>query len=197
MAGMRFKLIAGTFLMALCFTYVAYAQEDSLGADYATDARNARITKLKETYRIVLDETERQRIVMRCVPAQKRLLAIEGRLVASADKRRKIYQGIIDDLNKIRVRLLNQEVDTSSVDLLIATYQEKLEFFNARVQSYDISLEDSVVVDCQDKPDDFRAALEGVRANRKLVADASGELAELTRSDLKTSLERIALKVDQ
>jgi hypothetical protein len=67
--------------------------------------------------------------------------------------------------------------------------------FDTALATYELTLEDATLLNCKGAPEDFRAALEGVRSSRKSVVDASSQIKEITKSNLKTTFDAIRLKL--
>lgn len=181
-----FVLTAGT----------ASAQTDSDTAQpevgtYSADARTARIAALKDLYKIKLDDKEKASVSTRCTGAQAGLRSIAKRLETVTSERERTYTGTINTLIRLKSALLAKHMDTSSIDLLIVSYQQNKSLFDSAVVAYQVSIEDATLLDCAKAPEDFRAALEGVRAARKPVVSASAQIKEITKSNLKTTFDSI------
>ena len=162
---------------------------------YSADARAARISALKEQFKINLSDKEKTLVSSRCVGAQSELRKISTRLLNTSKDREVSYSTSILSLIQFKSVLDAKHTDTSNIDLLIVLYQQKKTAFDSAILAYELSLEDVVSIDCVHSPDDFRAALEGVRAARKPVVDASSQIREITRSNLKTTFDSIRLKL--
>jgi 2C-methyl-D-erythritol 2,4-cyclodiphosphate synthase len=173
------------------------AQNETLGevGSYATDARAARIASLKDIYKISLTDKEKALVMSRCLGAQDSLTAIHTKAQITKVARTKTYTNLTQSLTNLRLKLDAKQVDASNLDLLIVNYQQKISDFDKAVDAYETTLEDVTQVDCVNKPEDFRAALEGVRNARKTVVDQSSEIREITKSNLKTTFDSISLKI--
>lgn len=187
-------------LLLLCvFTLsngAVLAQSDSEPAQpdvgtYSADARTARIAALKELYKIKLDDKEKASVSARCTGAQEGLRNIAKRLEEVKSDREKTYTSTIDTLIRLKSALLAKHIDSSGIDLLIVSYQQSKALFDTSVLAYEVSIEDATLLDCAKSPEDFRAALEGVRAARKPVVNASAQIKEITKSNLKTTFDSI------
>lgn len=160
---------------------------------YTDDARAARINELMSVYRISLSDTEKALVSSRCVMAQKGLLKVRDRLGVVQVERDKTYTSVISGLTGLKIRFENEQIDASTLDLLIVAYQQKQKSFNLATMAYDTTLGDSVLVDCTGDPTGFRAALEGVRSARKTVVGVSSEISELTKASLPTTFDSLKL----
>lgn len=162
---------------------------------YSIDARAARISALKEQFKISLSDKEKTLVSSRCVGAQGELRKISTRLLVTSKEREVSYSSAILNLIQLKSALEAKHTDTSNIDLLIVLYQQKKTSFDTAILAYELSLEDVVSIDCVHNPDDFRAALEGVRSARKPVVDASSQIREITRSNLKTTFDSILIRL--
>lgn len=178
---------------------LASAQSEQISSStvtYTADARTARIEKLKSQFKVQLNDKEKELISTRCTLAQARLKSIAYQLDGIESSRGATYDGIISTLLEINNRLNDQFVDTSSLDLLIVDYQSVVKKFNLSIEGYRLSLDDATSIDCKNSPEDFRAALEGVRAARKPIVDSSQQINDLTKTNLKTTFESLAVRLD-
>ena len=162
---------------------------------YSVDARTARIAALREQYRIKLSDKERELVVTRCVQAQTGLQKLATRLGETLASRVATYDDVIGSLDTVRTLVVAKQIDPSNIELLTVEYQVKKSAFEASITNYQTVLDDSVQVDCRAQPEDFRAALEGVRSVRKDVVNTSSQIAELTNSNLKTTFDTLKLKL--
>ena len=194
------KMLAVVFLVALVAAPArAVLGQDGLVNDtsvnYNQDARQARINELKSVYRITLSESEQQDVSVNCKVAQKNLVRLSGELSQVTIVRRKVYMGSISSLKNVRLRLSTSQIDSSNLELMTVSYQQKLKAFEVASENYVLTIEDAVTLDCSEKPEDFRAALEGVRAARKKVVTATSEITEITRSSLKTTTDTLTARL--
>ena len=162
---------------------------------YSIDARAARIASLREAYKIKLDDKEKALVISRCQGAQTSLEKISSKLVSIKSDREKSYSATISTLIQLKSLISAKGIDTSSMDLLIVSYQQKKAIFDGSMRAYELALEDATTIGCANAPEDFRAALEGVRAARKPVVEVSSQINELTRSSLKNTFDAIRLKL--
>jgi len=186
--------------MAFVGPHYAFAQEQDPGVlsdvgSYNADARSARITNLKTQYKINLSEKEKALVSSRCEGAQSELRKISARLITTKKDREAVYSNTVITLIRLKTLLETKQIDTSNIDLLIVSYQQKKATFDVAVLAYELSLEDVTSIDCVKSPEDFRAGLEGVRGARKPIVDASAQIQDITRSNLKTTFDTIRIKL--
>lgn len=162
---------------------------------YSVDARSARLVSLRAQYRISLSDKEKELVSTRCEQAQISLQKLATRLAETRLARVTTYKQVIASLNNLRTLVVARQVDTSNIELLTVEYQLKKSEFETNVTDYQIALDDSIQVDCRSQPEDFRAALEGVRSARKTVVNTSTQIEELTKSNLRTAFDALKLKL--
>ncbi len=165
---------------------VALSQEP---LNYNQDARQARINELKTIYKISLSDTERLAVEGSCKTAQNNLRTIGTTLSETTVARRATYLTAIYDLKLIQARLTLSQIDTSNLDLLIVGLQQKERSFENASENYALTIEDATALDCVVAPEDFRAALEGVRAARKRLVLVTRDMKEVAKSTLKTTTD--------
>lgn len=180
-------------LVSFAITLPAAAQEQPLPdiGSYSQDALSARLTALRDLYRIKLSDMEKASVVEHCQSAQAGLRKISTKTSATKSERAETYNAVVSLLTGLRALVVAKQVDPSNIELLTVEYQQSVEQFNLAITDYQIALEDSVQVDCRAKPEEFRAALEGVRATRKQVVAASAQINEVTKSNLKTAFDTL------
>jgi hypothetical protein len=193
-----FVLTLGLLVSVFVATIPTVAQEQPLPdvGSYSEDALTARLAALKDLYRINLTEKERQNVIENCEPAQVGLTKISAKLGATKTNRAKNYTSVIASLVGLRSLVFSKQVDTSNIELLTVEYQRTVEDFNQAIIAYQTTLDDAVQVDCSAKPEEFRAALEGVRAARKQVVSTSAQINEVTKSNLKTAFDTLKDRLD-
>lgn len=190
--------VSVVFILSAVPAVLVSAQTDVSLSDvgtYSVDARTARIAALREQYRIKLSDKERELVMTRCEPAQTSLQKIAFRLNETRIARTGTYDDVIGSLDTVRTLIVAKQIDPSNIELLTVEYQLKKATFEIAVSDYQTALEDSIQVDCKAQPEDFRAALEGVRSARKDVVNSSAQITELTNSNLKTAFDTLKLKL--
>ena len=186
--------VAFVFSIYALLSGVAAAQADQT-LSYTTDARTSRISSLKTEYRIKLTDKEKELISSRCQNAQKSLEKIADKLETTHTARSKDYQAIINLLSSLSPLFEKKQIDASTLDLLVVSYQQKKEQFETSATNYEIALADATSLDCAANPEDFRAALEGVRAARKEIVTITADITETTKASLKTTLDSLKLRL--
>ena len=192
---MKLKILSLFAIIAAIIVPVRFvaAQEQTLPdvGSYSADALSARLAALRELYRIKLSDSEKERLVTKCDQAQDGLQKISNKLLTTKTGRSVTYDSVIASLISLRALVVTKQVDPSNIELLIVEYQQKKEQFDLAVSDYQVTLDDSINVDCKTRPEEFRAALEGVRDSRKKVVNASTQIDEITKSNLKTAFDTL------
>lgn len=175
-----------------------FAQEEpqNTAASYTEDARAARISNLRSTYKINLSDKEKNIVSSRCQEAQKSLARIGESLKTTHTKRSNDYTSVIALMASLSALFQKEQIDSSNLDLLVVSYQQKKVLFEERINAYQTALDDIVSISCSNEPENFRAALEGVRAARKDVVAVTADIQETTRASLKTTFDSLRLRLE-
>jgi hypothetical protein len=193
------KLVQLLIILTCIFGAIlpAKAQLDTpqQSVNYAADARAARISVLRDTYKISLSDNDKSLVSSRCQLAQKKLNVVASNVAISRADRGSTYVAVTSSLTNLRAQLGAKQIDASSLELLTVEYQKAIANFDLAVSAYETTLEDAAQLDCTANPEDFRAALEGARAAQKTLSDKSINIEQITKSSLKTTLDSIVLKI--
>lgn len=181
-------LVASLLLVALGLGWGRLRAES--GDDMA-----ARLEQLQASYPVKLTDQEKADVARRCVAAQTNIQAIADRLATIQASRDLIYADILNELKLTQRRLIAQQIDTSEIDLLLASYTTGRSGYLSSLSDYHTALTDAATLDCVNNPELFRSAVEGLRASRKRVVDQVNMLRELISSDVKTSFDTIRDRV--
>jgi hypothetical protein len=173
----------------------AQVVEPEQGANYAADSRAARISTLRTTYKIALSDSEKSLVSSRCQEAQKKLNAVASRVAIIRADRGATYTAVTTSLIGLRLQLNAKQIDASSLELITVDYQKSIAGFDLSGSAYETLLEDITQLDCVASPEDFRAALEGVRAAQKTLVEKAVNIEQITKSSLNTTLDSIILKL--
>ena len=189
-------LIIAIAVIALLPLRTVYAQDTTTTAQsYTADARTARISELRQKFRISLSEKEKEIVSARCQEAQKNLQKIRTNVDVTHTKRSNAYASAISLLTSLSALFQKAQIDSSNLDLLIVSYQQKKSLFEDSIIQYETHLDDTIALECTTQPEDFRASLEGVREARKNVVTISADIQETTRASLKTTLDSLRLRL--
>lgn len=159
-------IVAALFLPAKVMAETASSRED-------------RLNKAVSEQQLVLDDGTKASIQAKCQNAQAILISIQDQTESLIRRRLDTYNGIQKDLQTIKLRMIRQGADASETDLLTGKIQQSLDIFTLQADKYGVSLDDVVRVNCQQKPEQFRAGLVLMRAQRALLLDSAKELKSI------------------
>jgi hypothetical protein len=157
-------------MVGLFFPLKILAQTTDISNGTSSDER---LSQAVVTQNIVLDDASKASIVSKCQNAQSSLKLIQNDTDRLVRARIDTYSYIQDELQAIKLRMIRQGADASEADLLTGRIQQALDQFTLQADHYGTSLDDVVGVDCQQKPEQFKAGLIIMRLQRaKLLDDA-------------------------
>lgn len=187
----------------MIFPVAVYAHEEgeesnthseSVEAEVDGD-RMERFERAKATLQLRLSEKEKTRLANRCVKAQDSLSKIHDRLDARTAIIAKRFDLIEVHLIAIQKRLINKQIDTSIIDLLISNFQKLTTQYDGSLFDYQTSLDDVLAVGCTTEPETFKALLEEVRTKRQTFVNSIEAIKNFTKVDLKTSFETLRTRL--
>jgi len=168
------RLITLSLVCTILFLPIrAIAENPGLPIGYN---REDRLLKEVESQQIVLDDTTKSMIQSKCSNAQNILQSVQDESDKLIRQRIDTYSDIQKELQAIKLRMIRQGSDASETDLLTGKLQQGLDKFTIQADSYGMALDDVVNVDCQQKPEQFKAALVVMRIQRSMLLDLAQDL---------------------
>lgn len=127
-----------------------------------------RVKADKAKLKAQLTEIEKTRIKNKCKASQNLVKAQATRAANFEQSRKKVYQGIIDRLENLAVKLdaANKTDLASKVRTEKTALSTKADAVYAGLQDYKLTLEDLAASDCVADPTAFKAVLEAARVAR-------------------------------
>jgi hypothetical protein len=138
--------------------------------------RDDRLSKAAIEQQIVLDDVSKSIIQNKCRASQDIVKGIQDKTDMLVRKRLILYSDIQKELQAIKLRMIRQGADASETDLLTGRLQQSLDNFTIQANKYGLALDDTINVDCINKPEQFRAALFILKVQRAKLLDLSLEL---------------------
>ena len=138
--------------------------------------REERLAKAVIDQQLVLDDSIKASLQAKCQNAQVILTNVQDQTESLIRKRLDIYSSIQKDLQIIKLRMIRQGADASETDLLTGKIQQSLDEFTLQADKYGTSLNDVVTVNCQQKPEQFKAGLVLMRSQRFKLLDSAKDL---------------------
>jgi hypothetical protein len=149
--------------------------------------REDRLAKAVLDQQLVLDDSAKALLQTKCQNSQIILNNIQDQTESLIRKRLDIYSSIQKDLQIIKLRMIRQGADASETDLLTGKIQQALDAFTLQADKYGTLLNDVVTVNCQQKPEQFKAGLVLMRSQRIKLLDLAKDLkAIVVNSDNDT-----------
>ena len=152
------------------------------------------LTRLIQTYNISLSQAEINLVVDNC---QEVLQFTIRALPLQVDQTTANYQSLIktvkSSLNFIRDDLRQMNEDSSSIDLVLVSFNQLDSNFQTDFRAYKLSLTEllSLDVNCHYNPQAFIAGLQEVDNRRKLVEASAQQVVDYIDSDIEVALAEI------
>lgn len=166
--------------------HIVSAQEASVNPNGTVDDR---LRRAVSEQRLTLDTTTQANIQTKCQTSQKVLSNIQRPAESLIRKRIDTYSGFQKELIAIQLRMVRQGADASEIDLLTGKIQQGLDEFTIAADAYGTSLNDVVVVNCQEKPEQFMAGVIMMRIKRAELLQSATELKNIMLSAPLTTYE--------
>ena len=131
-----------------------------------TMTREQRLTNAVQSQQLVVDDVSKAMLAQKCAAAQKILTGVQERSSKQIILITNTYSGIQKEMLAIELRMSRQGADASEIELLIGKLQQKLDQFTISANTYGTSLDDTITVDCAQRPELFKAGLVMLRAHQ-------------------------------
>lgn len=194
---MKVRILVSSLILSILFLpAVANAQTQSDRSSSVEDtSQNARLRENQQKYLNDVSDEEKTRLQSTCIPAQEKVIAVRDRFLTAEAKREEVYNRIDIRLSALQKRLEAQNIDSSIVDLLLATYRKETAAFKAYAAQHQVNLNDTISMDCVEQPDVFKSQLTATRETQKKVSEEVTRLRSMLTADLITSIEALKLKL--
>lgn len=159
--------------------HIVSAQEASVNPNGTVDDR---LRRAMTEQQVSLDATAQANVQAKCQNAQVQLSNIQRPTESLIRKRIDTYSSLQKELIAIQLRMVRQGADASEIDLLTGKIQQALDDFTIAADAYGTSLNDAVVVNCVEKPEQFRAGVLLMRIKRAELLQASTALKNIMLS---------------
>jgi hypothetical protein len=154
-------------------------------------SREQRLSNAVSEQHLVLDENAKSLLAQKCKNAQTILVQIQDKTQKLVLLRSDTYGGIQKELLALKLRMARQGADASEIDLLIGKLQQKLDQFTLAANTYGTSLDDVITVDCAQKPEQFKAGLIVLRAQRSDLESAAQNLRHTMESARRNTFDQL------
>lgn len=154
-------------------TNVLVAQEASVSPNGTIDDR---LSGAINDQHLQLDESKQNDIKLKCQATQHIFSDMQQKTDGLIRKRVDLYNELQKDLIAIQLRMVRQGADASEIDLLTGKIQQGLDRFTLVADQYGTSLNDVMLVNCTQKPEQFQAGLIMMRMQRSLLLKSATDL---------------------
>lgn len=194
---MKARILVCSLLVAVFLpSAVVHAQTTNAQPSSVEDtSQNSRIQVNQERYPANLSDEEKSRLQGVCIAAQEKIISVRDTFLTAEEKREEVYNRIDIRLSALQKRLEAQNIDTSIVDLLLATYRKETSAFKSYAAEHQVNLNDTISMNCTERPEAFRSQLVATRATQKKLSDEVTRLKSMLTADLIASMEALKLKL--
>ena len=193
------KLTALTLVFALILSVPVFSQsetsEETSTSNSTTEEtedkkaeREARAEQRREKIAERLSEEGQARIAERCIAAQEKLNTALTRLAEVSENRNAKYTALMEKLGSVATKLSEAGVDTGELETSVTQTQTLIDEFIADFDNYTNVLDDTISLDCQDNPQDFKLALEDAKLVRLDMINSSQAINMHVKENVKTIL---------
>lgn len=173
--NMLYRLLAVILLGAFFFIPLSVIAE-GMPMPTLLPTRDERLDQAIKNQQLVLDDATRAAVVQKCQNTQSILANLQEKSDKVVRLRLETYALIQQELQAIKLRMARQGVDASELDLLVGKLQQGMDAFTLASDAHGVALDDVIVVDCMQRPEQFRAGIVMMRAKRATLFDAATNL---------------------
>jgi len=173
-----------------------FVYQNALFAQSTLDiASTKRLSEYEKLFPVTLTQEETQDVSERCPIVQKKLLEAKNRVDESILSREATYGNIEKKLASIQSRLAIQHLDTSVIDLMLASYRIEVSNFKLSAEGYSTILTDSSIIDCQNNPGLFKSSILAARDARSKTLKSVMSIRDLYKSSLLDGFELLEKQI--
>lgn len=180
-------ILASTSLLVIFIPITAIAEENL--TDNSMISREDRLKNAVQSQNLVLDDSARLNIVLKCQNSQAILKGVQSQSDTAIRQREDTYNNIQKEVKAIKIRMARQGSDASEADLFLGRMQDALDQFTLTADKYGTSLNDSINVDCQSNPEYFMASLVLMRGHRSKLYTTTSKLQTIVRNSIMDTFE--------
>lgn len=200
------KIVSSIAVSLVVFAYPAavFAQTEEVSqtveatsVEERAEKQAERIAEYKAKVEEKLTAAKSKKIAGVCKTSQQRLEKVQAQVEQTAVKRQEKLDSIVAKLKTLSTRLQASSVDTTELDALITTLEQKITDFMANYELYQQAIEDTTAIDCETDPEGFKASLDAARAERAKLKESSTEIKQYVRESIKSLLDQIKSSLEQ
>lgn len=174
-----FKFVALVYAFSILIPLHGLRAESDIQSSLAK-----RIEGYKNSYPVNLATEDEQIIADGCDVIKQKLVNARSRVNSTTTNRENVYGNIERRLAAVQNRLSLQRLDTSVVDLSLASYRIEVTNFKNSADKYLSILDDAILIDCKTDPSAFKSTIIAAREARQLPVNAMKRLRDVYNSTL-------------
>ena len=148
---------------------------------------NQRLNSYVSKYGIVLDEKSNSDVLQKCMTIQNQVTVLQANSSIAVTKRLNTYSNLQKEIRAIELRMMRQGVDASELDLFIGKIQQGQDSLTLAADNFGTAADDISLIDCQKRPEQFKAGLIELRSLHKQLVETSKELRLLIEKSPNTT----------
>lgn len=156
-----------------------------------------RIAVYQKEYPVTLSSEEAQLLAERCILIQNKVIEARDIVNTTIVSREATYGNIERKLAAIQSRLNGQGLDTSVIDLLLASYRIEVSNFKTSAERYESYLNDASAIDCQNNPSAFKSTILAIRDKRQLPVNSMKRIRDLYNSSFANGFEILGNQLNE
>lgn len=158
----------------------------------AQTAFNGRVENYKKKFPNILSDEEKTFITQNCETTKDKIIKVRDSVNATTLNREDNYGDIERRLSAIQSRFSKQGIDTSSIDLMLASYRIEVSNYKKFADEYQVILNDLVAIDCKLDPMGYKSALLSARSSRELVKTSLEKIKSVYNSQVASGFNLLA-----
>ncbi len=148
---------------------------------------NQRLNSYVSKYGIVLDEKSNNDVLQKCTTIQNQVTILQANSSIAVTKRLNTYSNLQKEIRAVELRMMRQGVDASELDLFIGKIQQGQDSLTLAADNFGTAADDIRLVDCQKRPEQFKAGLIELKSLHKQLVETSKELRLLIEKSPNTT----------
>lgn len=148
---------------------------------------NQRLNSYVSKYGIVLDEKSNNDVLQKCTTIQNQVTVLQVNSSIAVTKRLNTYSNLQKEIRAIELRMMRQGVDASELDLFIGKIQQGQDSLTLAADNFGTAADDIRLIDCQKRPEQFKAGLIELKSLHKQLVETSKELRLLIEKSPNTT----------
>jgi hypothetical protein len=186
----RITIFIVSMATALGSLYLPVKAEEDVAAQL-----DKRVASYSKEYPVNLTSDESQLLKENCLVIQQKLIKTRDNIDETIVSREASYGYIERRLSSIQSRLTTQGIDTSIIDLMLASYRVEVNNFKNSAEAYRLTISDAIVLDCINKPGEFKSTILTARSNRLLTVKAMQSIRELYTSSITNGFKLLETQI--